>query len=103
MTTNSKYTVTVYKGSCGIAAGADKVYNHFEKQISEKKIDVNLRHVSCIGMCHSEVLVAVEEKGKDTITYSFINPRKADRMQRDRKKVREKRKSQLTIRAAWSG
>ncbi|MHA1917556.1 MAG: NADH-ubiquinone oxidoreductase-F iron-sulfur binding region domain-containing protein [Candidatus Ranarchaeia archaeon] len=80
MSESGQYTVTVYKGSCGIAAGAIKVYSSFEKKISEKNIDTKLRQVSCIGMCHSEVLVTIEKKDEKPITYRFIDSRKVDRI-----------------------
>ena len=58
-------------GSCGIAAGANKVYNEFEKQIKEKKANVTLEKTGCIGTCFIEPMVdIIDDQGKKE---TFVN------------------------------
>jgi len=48
--------------SCGIAAGASEVYEALEKSLKEHDVDVDLDQVGCIGMCHNEPIVEVEDE-----------------------------------------
>ena len=52
--------ILVGQGSCGIAAGAMKVYNAIEDKISAYN-DVTLGITGCIGMCYLEPIVDVYE------------------------------------------
>ena len=52
--------IIVGQGSCGIAAGAMKVYNAIEDKISAYN-DVTLGITGCIGMCYLEPIVDVYE------------------------------------------
>ncbi len=48
--------------SCGIAAGASEVYEALEESLEEHDVDVDLDQVGCIGMCHNEPIVEVEDE-----------------------------------------
>lgn len=54
-----KTKVIVGLGSCGIAAGAGKVYNKIQAIMEAEGLDFELRKTSCIGMCYREPLVEV--------------------------------------------
>ena len=54
-----KKQIIVGLGSCGIAAGASKVYNKIKDIISAENLDVELKQTSCIGMCYREPLVEI--------------------------------------------
>ena len=71
-----KKKVTVGLGSCGIAAGADKVYKKIEALKKAENIDFELHKTSCVGMCYNEPLVEVED---DTGYYMYggIDEKKA--------------------------
>jgi NADH-quinone oxidoreductase subunit F len=59
-----KTKVIVGLGSCGLAAGAGKVYDKISAIKNESKLDFELKKTSCIGMCFREPLVEViDEKG----------------------------------------
>ncbi|MGD0710413.1 MAG: NADH-quinone oxidoreductase subunit NuoF [Bacteroidales bacterium] len=59
-----KTKVIVGLGSCGLAAGAAKVYDRINTIKKESKLDFELKKTSCIGMCFREPLVEViDEKG----------------------------------------
>ena len=48
--------VVVGQGSCGIAAGAGKVYSALEKALSDKSV---LTITGCVGMCYLEPIVDI--------------------------------------------
>ena len=49
--------VVVGLGSCGIAAGANKVYQELKSEIEDKHLDIDLKITGCVGMCHLEPIV----------------------------------------------
>lgn len=55
----SKTQVIVGLGSCGIAAGALKVYNKFLTMRQTENLDFELKKTSCVGMCYKEPLVEI--------------------------------------------
>ena len=57
--------IVAMKGSCGIAAGAGKVYDAIVAEIA-KFNDVELGSTGCIGMCFLEPIVDIYE-GKDLV------------------------------------
>lgn len=76
--------ICVGQGSCGIAAGAAKIYDLIKEYIEDTGSDAELSVTGCIGMCYLEPivdiysgdgslkrLVRVDEKGADLIK-SFI-------------------------------
>lgn len=65
-----KTKVYVGLGSCGIAAGAQDIYDHFKENISSEFSDLEV--TSCVGMCYAEPIVEVEYKGK-RIRYGFVD------------------------------
>jgi len=71
-----KTKVIVGLGSCGIAAGASKVYNKINALKEVENLDFELKKTSCIGMCYREPLVEViDETG--SYLYGDIDEGKA--------------------------
>lgn len=71
-----KTRITVGLGSCGIASGANKIYELLKKEINDKKLeDVNLKKVGCIGICKYEPIVEIFSDGKRT---TYINVKEED-------------------------
>jgi NADH-quinone oxidoreductase subunit F len=64
----SKTQVIVGLGSCGIAAGAGKVYEKIRAIKEAENLDFELRKTSCVGMCFREPLVEVID---DTGHYTY--------------------------------
>jgi NADH-quinone oxidoreductase subunit F len=54
-----KTKVIVGLGSCGIAAGAGKVYEKIKQLAKVENLDIELKQTSCIGMCYREPLVEI--------------------------------------------
>ena len=72
----SRTQVIVGLGSCGIAAGASKVYNKLSALKEAENLDFILKKTSCVGMCYKEPLVEViDENG--SFLYGEINEDKA--------------------------
>ncbi len=55
--------IKVGMASCGIAAGADEVYEYLENNID----DIEITKVGCIGHCYAEPLVEVETEDESII------------------------------------
>lgn len=63
-------------GSCGVAAGAGKVYDKIKAIREAENLDFELKKTSCIGMCYREPLVEiVDETG--SYLYGNIDPDRA--------------------------
>ncbi len=60
----SKIKAIVGLGSCGIAAGAGKVYDKLNELIKTEKYKVSADKTSCIGMCYKEPLVEIIDNDK---------------------------------------
>jgi len=68
----NKPRVVVGMGTCGIAAGAEKVLDTLKEYISKKNIDVDLVTTGCIGMCYKEVNIEVHLPGEASVIYGDI-------------------------------
>lgn len=51
--------VVVGLGSCGIAAGANKVYDSIKHEIDSKGLNIDLQITGCVGACHLEPIVDI--------------------------------------------
>jgi len=88
----AKTKVLVGLASCGIAAGASKVYDTIKAIQDTENIDFELQRTGCIGMCYREPLVEViDETG--SYLYGEIDSEKAieivNKHVRDQEPVRE--------------
>lgn len=73
--------IIVGMGTCGIAAGAREVMNAILEEISKRELtDVNVTQTGCIGMCEKEVLVDVQLKGRERVTYGNVTPQDIPRI-----------------------
>lgn len=61
------------KGSCGIAAGADKVSDAAEKYIKKNSLDIAIGVTGCIGMCYLEPIVDVITDSGEKHTYVKVD------------------------------
>lgn len=80
-TGNKRVKITVHKGTCGVAAGAQKVHNIIMEEISKHNTDDVLVTTSgCMGICCREPLITIEERGKDTIVYEHLDQNKMEQI-----------------------
>ena len=70
--------VVIGQGSCGIATGAKKTSNEFERLVAEKKLDnVVIDKTGCIGTCYLEPIVDVyKDNGELEARYVKLQPEK---------------------------
>jgi NADH:ubiquinone oxidoreductase subunit F (NADH-binding)/(2Fe-2S) ferredoxin/Pyruvate/2-oxoacid:ferredoxin oxidoreductase delta subunit len=78
LTYPDKIKIMVGMATCGISAGADKVYNALAAKIAELGLDVVLEKTGCIGFCQREPLVDVVYPKKVRLSYQAFTPEKAE-------------------------
>ena len=65
--------ILVGQGSCGIAAGANKVYDALETALRENNIDLTPIRTGCIGACYLEPIVEIVGDGGERHTYVKVD------------------------------
>ncbi len=73
-----KPRIAVGLATCGIAAGADRVYRAFEEKIEEKFLDVYFTKVGCIGYCREEPIVNILLPGKPLVVLHRVSDEDVD-------------------------
>ncbi|MCG0275347.1 MAG: NADH-quinone oxidoreductase subunit NuoF [Thermosediminibacteraceae bacterium] len=66
--------VVVGLGSCGIAAGGNKVLEAIKSEVENRGIHVDVKKAGCIGMCYLEPIVEVIDDGGNKTTYVKVTP-----------------------------
>jgi NADH-quinone oxidoreductase subunit F len=66
--------VSVGTSTCGLACGAQVVYEALEEELREVAPAAKLVRTGCMGSCYAEVLVEIEKKGKPAAIYSKVTP-----------------------------
>jgi (2Fe-2S) ferredoxin len=65
--------IKVGMSSCGIAAGADDVFNFFVEEVKKRNLQIEIKRCGCAGMCYAEPLVEVNVEGLPSVTYGAVN------------------------------
>jgi NADH-quinone oxidoreductase subunit F len=68
--------IVVGLGTCGIAAGGNKVMDAIKGEVASRKLDVDVDFTSCIGMCFAEPAVEISLPGAASVVYGGIYPDK---------------------------
>ena len=76
---NNHCVVKVGLGSCGLAAGAQKVYDRLLDWQKQKPDLFQLEKTNCIGMCYCEPLVQIDRDGTSVI-YGRVTAEKIDKI-----------------------
>ena len=71
--------VKVGMGSCGLAAGAQKIYNCLSDLLKQNPNLFQLEKTNCIGMCYCEPLVQID-MNETSVIYGRISEEKADKI-----------------------
>jgi NADH-quinone oxidoreductase subunit F len=61
-------------GSCCIASGSEDILQAVEESVNEDALNVNIKHVGCVGMCHQVPLVEILPANKPAELYAKVNP-----------------------------
>jgi len=65
--------IAVGMNSCGLAAGAEKIYTALQQELKNQQIDVPLKKTGCVGMCYREPLVDIVTD-HEIISYGMVTP-----------------------------
>lgn len=65
--------VVVGLGSCGIAAGARKVYDVLDSEVKSNRLDIDLEITGCVGMCHLEPIVDIYDENNNLERYVKVS------------------------------
>ena len=66
--------VIIGSGSCGIATGAKKTAEEFERQIKERNLDIKVDITGCVGTCYLEPIVDVYDDDNKITRYVKVKP-----------------------------
>ena len=72
--------VVVHMGTCGIASGAQPVYDEILDAVSKKKLDIPVGQSGCIGICDREPIITILKKGELPVRYGKVTPEVAIRI-----------------------
>jgi len=81
---NFRGEIIISMGTCGIAAGGDKIFELFKKELSIKGLDdIQLKKTGCLGMCFCEPNLVVKLDGMVDILYGYVDEKIATRILND--------------------
>jgi NADP-reducing hydrogenase subunit HndB len=66
--------IIIGMGTCGVAAGAQAVYDAIQEELQKQNIKATVVQTGCIGMCVREPLVDLQLPGRERITYGNVKP-----------------------------
>ena len=66
--------ILVGMGTCGLANGAQKVFDAFKSELDASDKQVKVIPTGCVGYCAKEVIVDVKLPGHPRVTYSQVTP-----------------------------
>ena len=69
--------IRVGLSTCGIAAGADKVFTVLKEEVAKRNLAINVERCGCVGQCYAEPLVEVAVAGLPQVTYGQIDEKDA--------------------------
>ena len=61
-------------GSCCVASGSEEIRQAVEETINKDMLNVNIKQVGCVGMCHQVPLVEILTAGKPVKLYAKVKP-----------------------------
>ncbi|HBH13208.1 MAG: NADH dehydrogenase (Quinone) [Clostridiales bacterium 38_11] len=70
--------IMVGMATCGIAAGARVTLAALLDEISKNNLEnIRIIQVGCLGYCHSEPIVQINQPGKEPLLYGNVDDKKA--------------------------
>lgn len=67
-----KGEIRIGLGSCCVASGSGEIQKAVEEVVTRRNLNLTLKSVGCVGMCHQVPLVEVVPLSKDPILYSKV-------------------------------
>ncbi len=75
-----KGEIRIGLGSCCVASGSDEIRDAVKDTIDRKGLNVKLKHVGCVGMCHQVPLVEIVPAEGEPTLYSKVNAADVDQI-----------------------
>ena len=72
--------VRVGMSTCGIAAGAERIFNYLTSEVEKNQLNLRVRKCGCLGACYAEPLVEVNLEGMPRIIYGNVDEKTAERI-----------------------
>jgi NADH:ubiquinone oxidoreductase subunit F (NADH-binding)/(2Fe-2S) ferredoxin len=88
--------INVGMATCGLAAGAQGVYDTLQQRIEQRSLEAGLRQTGCIGYCQLEPIVDVRLPGYGRVIYPQMSRPRA------RALVDELARGNLPVERAWA-
>jgi NADH:ubiquinone oxidoreductase subunit F (NADH-binding)/(2Fe-2S) ferredoxin len=71
---SSQPTIRVGMSTCGMAAGAEPVFEALASEVKSRGLDWRVARTGCAGMCSMEPLVEVAPVGRPAVMYGDVTP-----------------------------
>jgi len=75
-----KGEIRIGLGSCCVASGSDEIRDTVKDTIERKGLNVKLKHVGCVGMCHQVPLVEIVPTDGEPTLYSKVKAEDVDQI-----------------------
>jgi NADH-quinone oxidoreductase subunit F len=80
MPRNGRPQIHIGLGSCCMAKGSDQLFHELQQAVQRTGVDVLVKRVGCVGMCHRTPLIEVEAPGKPNAYYAGLAPGQAQKL-----------------------
>ena len=72
--------IRVGYSTCGVAAGAEEVFNVLTEEAKAHNLDIQIKKCGCVGLCSAEPLVEVNVEGAPHVFYGKVNKETAHKI-----------------------
>ncbi len=69
---HEKPVIFIGMGTCGLASGADKVYNAIKAELEKLNIEADIVSTGCIGYCAKEPIVDIKLPNGERLSYAEV-------------------------------
>ena len=73
---SEKIRISVGAATCGLANGAEDVFENIKNEVQKQKLDFIISQTGCIGFCQVEPIVDVLVPGLPRVFYHHVSPEK---------------------------
>lgn len=80
MSDDKKIKILVGMGTCGLAAGAQTVYDKIKEVLPKLNIEADIISTGCVGYCQKEVIVDIVKPGFPKLSYSNVTADNAEEL-----------------------
>jgi NADH-quinone oxidoreductase subunit F len=69
--------INIGLGSCCMAKGSDELFHALKDSVSQAGVEVEVKRVGCVGMCHRTPMIEVVVPGRSSAFYAGLSPSEA--------------------------